>query len=158
GRGDLYALGVVLYELLTERLPFIDDTPTKVVLRHIYDPVVDPRELVPHRDIPESLVEITLRALEKDRANRFQTAEEMKLALVEERERLRYHFAAVVCGECGFENPPDVRFCGSCGTQIRKIPTPRESVRVMRSRQSIAPPALSRELVGRERELERLGE
>src|SRR5690606_36823063 len=129
GRGDLYALGVVLYELLTERLSFIADTPTKVVLRHIYEPVINPRELAPHRDIPEWLVAIALRALEKDRNDRFQTAEEMKLALIEERERLRYHYSALVCSECGSENPPDVRFCGSCGTQIKKVPVPRASVR-----------------------------
>ena len=38
GRGDLYSVGVMLFELLTEQLPFIADTPTNVVLRHIRSP------------------------------------------------------------------------------------------------------------------------
>jgi tetratricopeptide (TPR) repeat protein len=157
GRGDLYALGVVLYELLTERLPFIDDTPTKVVLRHIYDPVIDPREVAPHRGISDSLAAITLKALEKDRANRFQSAEEMKAVLMKERERLRYQVSALVCGECGSENPPGVRFCGSCGTPIQKAPSdPVQPVRVIQSRQSLSPVAVGRELLGRDRELEQL--
>ena len=41
GRGDLYAVGVMLFELLTEQLPYIADTPTNVVLRHIQDPIPD---------------------------------------------------------------------------------------------------------------------
>ena len=53
GRGDLYALGVVLFELLAEQLPFIGETPTKVVLKHISDPVPDPRVVAPYREIPD---------------------------------------------------------------------------------------------------------
>ncbi len=51
-RGDIYSVGVVLFELLTtDQLPFLGDTPTDVVLRHIQEPVPDPRTIAPSRGI-----------------------------------------------------------------------------------------------------------
>lgn len=118
GRGDLYALGVILFELLTDRLPFMDDTPTKVVLRHLHDPVPDPREVAPYRNIPDRLAEITMKALTKDRNARFQNADEMKAALLELRDVVRRQAQGTECASCGAMNPSGVRFCGQCGTSI----------------------------------------
>ena len=121
GRGDLYACGVVLFELLTDQLPFEAETPTKVVLRHINDPVPDPRAVAPHRGIPDSLAEICLRALEKDREKRYQSAAEMGADVRRAREALdanRQEAAYVRCPACATKNPDNMRFCGACGTRL----------------------------------------
>lgn len=118
GRGDLYALGVILFELLAERLPFIDDTPTKVVLRHLHDPIPDPREAAPYRKIPDGLAELTMKALAKDRTQRFQSADEMKAALIALRDGLARDEGGAICASCGAANPGGVRFCGQCGQSI----------------------------------------
>jgi serine/threonine-protein kinase len=63
GRGDLYSVGVLLFELLADRLPYLDDTPTKVVLQHITAPVPDPRAVAPVRQIPAALAAVCMRSL-----------------------------------------------------------------------------------------------
>lgn len=120
GRGDLYSLGVVLFELLAEKLPYDDETPTKVVLRHISDPIPDPRDVAPYRGIPDALAEVTMRALSKDVATRYQSAEEFQYALRQTRESLqpRSPEASVGCGACGADNAPSSRFCGACGARL----------------------------------------
>lgn len=120
GRSDLYALGVVLYELLTERLPFEADTPTKVVMRHLHDPVVDPRQVAPVRKIPSTLVDVVYRALEKDAHNRYQTAREMETDLRDKwRSESELQEPQITCGTCGALSPATMKFCGSCGSRLR---------------------------------------
>jgi tetratricopeptide (TPR) repeat protein len=81
GRTDLYALGVLLYELTTGRLPFIGDNPLAVVSQHVHAPVVPPRVLRP--DLPRALEVVILRLLEKNPANRFADARQTGAALAE---------------------------------------------------------------------------
>src|SRR5439155_23624430 len=69
GRADLYALGVVLYELTTGRLPFTGDDPLTIVSQHVHAPVVPPRVLRP--DLPRALEAVILRLLEKNPEARF---------------------------------------------------------------------------------------
>ena len=131
GRGDLYSLGVMLFELLTEHLPFTADTPTKVVLKHISDPVPDPREVAPHRDIPIELAEISTKALQKDRDHRFRDAAEMQSAIRKAKEAIlarKRTVSSIQCGACGTSNPAGMRFCGSCGQPLRRL-TPSPSMR-----------------------------
>jgi ligand-binding sensor domain-containing protein/tRNA A-37 threonylcarbamoyl transferase component Bud32 len=78
-RTDIYALGVVLYQALTGEVPFVAETPLAVALMHVHNPLRPPRELNPH--IPDSLERVMLRAMAKDPADRFQTADEMAAAL-----------------------------------------------------------------------------
>src|SRR5690606_7199509 len=119
GRGDVYALGVVLFELLTDRLPFEDETPTRVVLRHISDPVPNPSEVAPHRGIPAELAAIVMRAMAKQPEERFQTAEEMQAALRGVAESLRASDRPELeCPACGVRSQASMRFCGSCGARL----------------------------------------
>src|SRR5262249_33916453 len=74
GRTDLYALGVLLYQLTTGRLPFAADDPLAVVSQHVHAPVVPPRVLRP--DLPRKLETVILRLLQKNPDDRFANARE----------------------------------------------------------------------------------
>lgn len=76
---DLYSIGVMLYETLTGRVPFEADSPVAVALKQISEPPRRPSELNPQ--IPPALDAVVLRALAKDPANRFQSADEFIAAL-----------------------------------------------------------------------------
>jgi serine/threonine-protein kinase len=71
-RTDVYALGVVLYEVLTRRHPFFDDNSIGVMLKVLEDEVVPPRAT--DASIPPDLETITLKCLEKDPARRYESA------------------------------------------------------------------------------------
>src|SRR3954470_11598446 len=78
-RADLYSVGIVLYELLTGRVPFEGEATISIAIKHINERPVPPAQLRP--GIPPALEAVVMRALEKDPARRFQTAEEFIAAL-----------------------------------------------------------------------------
>jgi serine/threonine protein kinase/tetratricopeptide (TPR) repeat protein len=71
-RSDIYALGVVLFEMLTGRLPFEGETPLAVAVKQKSEPPPDPQAL--NAQIPEDLAKLVLRCLAKDKAERYQDA------------------------------------------------------------------------------------
>jgi serine/threonine-protein kinase len=73
---DIYAMGVVLYEMLTGRVPFTAPSPVAVLQQHMNTPVPSLRRVAPHLSV--AVEEIALRALAKDPANRYQSAAAMR--------------------------------------------------------------------------------
>ena len=74
-KSDLYSLGVVMYEMLTGRVPFDADTPVSVALKHMQEKPVEPMKLNP--TIPYAVNKIIMKAMEKDPNERYQSATEM---------------------------------------------------------------------------------
>ena len=72
---DIYSVGVMLFEMLTGELPFDADRPVTVAIQQIQAQPKRPRQINPN--IPEGLEEITVRAMQKDRSRRYQSAAEM---------------------------------------------------------------------------------
>lgn len=74
-KSDLYSLGVVLYEMLTGKVPFDADTPVSVALKHMQENPVEPIKINPA--VPIAVNKIVMKAMKKDPSFRYQTATEM---------------------------------------------------------------------------------
>jgi serine/threonine protein kinase len=81
GRADIYALGIILFEILTGKQPYEADTPMAVAIKHITDPVPHIRQTNPK--LPEAVDTIIQTAMAKDKTQRFSTAVDMTNALRE---------------------------------------------------------------------------
>jgi serine/threonine protein kinase len=76
-RADIFGLGNILFEILTHRQLLNGQSITEIIDELLHKPFPSPRETAPEKDISRKLEEICMKALEKDRRNRYQTAEAM---------------------------------------------------------------------------------
>jgi tetratricopeptide (TPR) repeat protein len=140
GRSDLYSVGVMLFQLLTGRLPFEAESPTQVVMMHMTIPVPDPRQVSPERAIPEPLVEVAFRALAKDPRDRYQDAEELaealRVALAQAEsappvdQRVSITPGGVITCATTRPHVALTKFCGECGARLPVKTGAPESVSV----------------------------
>jgi serine/threonine protein kinase/tetratricopeptide (TPR) repeat protein len=144
-RSDLYAVGVMLFELITGRLPFEAESPTDVVLMQIAVPPPDPCTLAPEREIPQALRDVCLKALAKSPDERHQSAAELADALEHamrsaSRATPLPSAETTQCGGCS-QIVRIAKFCGECGVKLAS------------KRPSLAETAV-RPLVGREADMD----
>jgi eukaryotic-like serine/threonine-protein kinase len=134
---DLYSVGIVLYEMLTGRVPFEGDSAVAIAMKHLSEEPVPPSVYAP--GTPPALEQVVLRALAKDAGDRYQTAEEMAadldrarrgVALSPRTEQMTRVVAPVRTGQHTRVQPPRE------GTRVwdRDVPPPLAPVRPKRAR------------------------
>jgi eukaryotic-like serine/threonine-protein kinase len=144
---DLYAAGVVLYELLTGATPFGGGTPVEIMLRHAREAVIPPSLRAPERDLPPGLDRVVLRALRKTPEARFSDAaafaRELRAAAAARppaaRSELHARAALPASPTASHGAPlPRARWArgSDCGAAVREARTGRSAPRVAASRRS----------------------
>ncbi|HEY5920673.1 MAG TPA: protein kinase [Kofleriaceae bacterium] len=110
---DVYAVGIILYELLAEKTPFFASSTTEILTNHLK---AQPTVLTQRREgVPRELDAVIARALAKHPSDRYSSAAEMREALLGIRSRMRALPIADKCESCGASVTPAFKFCPECG-------------------------------------------
>lgn len=88
-RVDQYALGCMMYEMLTGVVPFLCERPAQTLTKHVFEPVIPPRQRKPELNIPPSLEAVVMRTLAKKPTERFPSMRELETALQQVEAELR---------------------------------------------------------------------
>lgn len=130
-RSDIYSLGIVMFEMLTGRVPFDGETPVEVALKHINEDVPSPAKLVP--GIPPALDKVVLKATDKYQTERYKSADEMLEALK------NVEFVTQMVGDRVFAGEKDNKL-----RQDENVVAPVNSKREDREQEMVVVPANSR--------------
>ncbi|MEO8552699.1 MAG: serine/threonine-protein kinase, partial [Kofleriaceae bacterium] len=111
---DIYALGIILYELLAERTPFFAGSTTEILTNHLK---AQPQLLTLRREnIPPQVDSVMTKALAKHPTDRYTTAAEMRDAVNAIRAQMRNLPAIDKCVSCGTSCQPQWKYCPECAT------------------------------------------
>ncbi|MGB8178855.1 MAG: Stk1 family PASTA domain-containing Ser/Thr kinase [Acidimicrobiales bacterium] len=133
GRSDVYSLGVVLYEMLVGRPPFIGDTPVEVSSQHVRSTVPPLSQF--SSSVPHDLEAIVMEALSKSPSNRYQSADELRADLIRFSEGQPVH--AAMRDTAFFGEDATRAVAAVAGERTRSVPImtgPRTDVRRRRNR------------------------
>jgi serine/threonine protein kinase/tetratricopeptide (TPR) repeat protein len=111
-RSDLYAVGVILYQMLAGRPPFESESAVEILHKHLHEVPIPPSRL---RGVqPDPLEAVCLRALSKEPGNRYASAMEFREELIAASSAPRVA-GSIRCNTCGASLKLEHRFCPSCG-------------------------------------------
>ncbi len=127
-RSDVYAVGIMFYEMLTGTVPFTGETSVDVMMKHVSEPVTPPRRVAPDAEITEEAERVILKALAKDPADRQQSMSELHGQLQGCYGTVRYRRASHV------GTPPPVR------TDVTARPIPLTQVKRPAPPPAVPPP------------------
>jgi hypothetical protein len=116
---DIYAVGIIMYELLAQRTPFFAGSTTEILTNHLK---VQPTLLAPSREnLPKEVDAVIAKALAKHPTDRYVSAAEMREAISAIRARLRNIPTTDKCVSCGSSCQPNWKFCPECGTPRSRV-------------------------------------
>ena len=138
GRSDIFSLGVVLYELLTNRKPFLGDNLTAISYKIVHEDFTPPAELSP--EVPPEFNSIVARAMAKDPWNRYQRGKDLALALYQLKAHLEEQKALEDLGTMvsAAENLPTLKLANL--QEMAAMGAPRDAVAP--SAPPVMPPAM----------------
>ncbi len=111
-RSDLYAVGCIMYQMLTGRPPFESASAVDVLHKHLHDDPIPPSQLLGTE--PDPLESVCLKALEKDANNRYGSSTEFREELIAATSTA--HSGTTTCTTCGASMREEHRFCPACGS------------------------------------------
>ncbi len=153
-RSDLYAVGIILYQMLAGRPPFESESAVEILHKHLHEEPVPPSRL---RGVPADPLEaVCLRALSKDPSNRYESAMEFREEIIAASSSTRVT-SSIKCNTCGAALKVEHRFCPSCGAPAPpKTPTASVQHRTSQTELMAAglPSVGPTPLVGRDRQVQ----